>query len=129
MPPSKKSAKRINLTASGTFRRYLDFLSENTSLSDTSVIRFCVAEEANRRGFNIPLHQTSKIVRLGLLRKPIAFRKPIAIPLCNAKYGAFLTLEQRCNNLRLRNAYDRRAKLPLSPVLREPRSVSLEVAR
>jgi len=35
-------------------------------------------------------HKTSKIVRLGLLRKPIAFRKPIAIPLCNAKYGVFL---------------------------------------
>jgi hypothetical protein len=49
-------------------------------------------------------HQTSKIVRLGLLRKPVAFRKPIAIPLCNAKCGAFLQVEDRCNNLRLRNS-------------------------
>ncbi len=48
-------------------------------------------------------HQTSKIVRLGLLRKPVAFRKPIAIPLCNAKCGAFLQVEDRCNNLRFRN--------------------------
>ena len=47
--------------------------------------------------------KSKKIVRLGLLRKPIAFRKPIAIPLCNAKYGAFLKLEHVCNNLRLRN--------------------------
>jgi hypothetical protein len=59
-----------------------------------------------------------KIVRLGLLPKPIAFRNPIAIPLCNAKYGAFLKLEHRCNNLPLRNAYDRQAKLPKSPFLR-----------
>jgi hypothetical protein len=41
---------------------------------------------------------------LGLLRKPVALRKPIAIPLCNAKYGVFLRLESLCNNLRLRNA-------------------------
>ena len=45
-------------------------------------------------------YQKSKIVRLGLLRKPIAFRKPIAIRICNAKYGAFLQLEDRCSNLR-----------------------------
>jgi hypothetical protein len=51
MPPSKNSAKRINLTATGVFRKYLDFLNENTSLNDTSVIRFCVAEEAKRRGY------------------------------------------------------------------------------
>ena len=38
-----------------------------------------------------------KIVRLGLLRKPVAFRKPIAIPLCNAKCGALLQVEDRCN--------------------------------
>jgi hypothetical protein len=45
--------------------------------------------------------QTSKIVRLGLLRKPVAFRRPIAISLCNAKCGAFLQVEDRCHNLRL----------------------------
>jgi hypothetical protein len=48
-------------------------------------------------------HQTTKIVRLGLLQKPIAFRKAIAIPLCIAKYGAFLQVEDRCNNVRFRN--------------------------
>jgi hypothetical protein len=35
------------------------------------------------------LHQTSKIVRLDSLQKPIAFRKPTAIPLCNADFQAF----------------------------------------
>jgi hypothetical protein len=49
-------------------------------------------------------HQKSKIVRLGLLRKPIAFRNPIAIRICNAKYGAFLQVEDRCSNLGFRNS-------------------------
>ena len=32
--------------------------------------------------------QTSKIVRLGLLRKPLAFRNPIAIPFGNVDFEA-----------------------------------------
>ena len=35
------------------------------------------------------LHQTSKIVRLRLLRKPVAIPKPSAIHFCNAKYRLF----------------------------------------
>jgi hypothetical protein len=57
----------------------------------------------------------AKIVRLGLLRKPIAFRKPIAIPLSNAKYGAFLKLEHRCNNLPLRNPKRLPSGRPITP--------------
>lgn len=51
MPPSKPSKYRLNFTASGIFRDQLEFLREDTSLEDNSVIRLAVAELAKKRGF------------------------------------------------------------------------------
>lgn len=60
MPSSKPSKYRLNFTASGIFRDQLEFLREDTSLEDNSVIRLAVAELAKKRGFvRKPEHQTS----------------------------------------------------------------------
>jgi len=57
---------------------------------DDPTLRQCVQKALNRgESYQGSLHQTSKIVRLGLLRKPIAIRKPSAIPLCNTKCELF----------------------------------------
>ncbi|MCU1223470.1 MAG: hypothetical protein JWQ42_1563 [Edaphobacter sp.] len=60
------------------------FLSSNrfNALSKAATSLFTVLDKGSP-------HQKSKIVRLGLLRQPIAFRKAIAIPLCDPKYGFF----------------------------------------
>lgn len=66
MPPSKPSKYRLNFTASGIFRDQLEFLREDTSLEDNSVIRLAVAELAKKRGFvrksetAIPAKRTAK---------------------------------------------------------------------
>lgn len=51
MPPSKPSKYRLNFTASGIFRDQLEFLREDTSLEDNSIVRLAVAELAKKRGF------------------------------------------------------------------------------
>jgi hypothetical protein len=52
------------------------------------------AEEFSALLIRGSLHQTSKIVRLDSLQKPIAFRKPTAIPLCNADFQGFGQMQE-----------------------------------
>jgi len=51
MPKRECDDYRVNLTASGEFKRQLAFLRDDTGLEDPGVMRLAVAELAKRRGY------------------------------------------------------------------------------